>query len=166
MQKYTIEEGWLRIQDDQFDLKLNLSQLFEGFNQDERSQIAASLCWGDILQEAIKRLCGESDMWDSTDPTLTLEVLSKMEDRLISKCRWSLLRNLEDLSKNIASHQHIYWKMYHDPNHGDFFQDWLRKNNIESNYTCDIKSHEEFMKMVEEKLDAMKSHEEVKISLE
>jgi len=133
----------------QFDLREFIDQL----EDDEKMQLVEFLTWEKVMEEAVKRLIGESESWGSDDDILTIEVLSKMEQNVLSGYKWSYLRDLDRLSKDLTAHEHLYWKMYHDPINGAFFRKWLSENNIESNYTHNLPDYQSLRKFVEEKLE-------------
>jgi len=145
-QKIDVEDGKLEI-------VIDLYELFSEVPIDERHKIARIITWDKIMEEAVKRLIGtDPDYEESTDKQLAVEVLTKMEKHILSGYKWSILQNLDRLASDLISHEHIYWKMYHDPIYKEFFREWLERNKIESNYTTKFKTYEEFKNFVERKL--------------
>ena len=135
-------------------ITIDLYELFDELPDESKDKIAKAITWKSIMKEAVARLLQESENYSNPDDSLlTVEVLTKMEKRLLSGYKWRILRQLEQLAKNIISHEFIYWKMYHDPVHAEFFQSWLNRNNIESNYSPKFANYQEFRTMVEDKLE-------------
>jgi hypothetical protein len=141
------------IADGRISFSFDLGEFIENLTKEEKMELVKAITWEEVMDEAVRRLTGESETWGSDDDRLTLEVLAKMERNVLSGYKWSTLRELNDLAKNWTSHEHLFWKMYHDPIHGKFFQQWLRDNNIESNYTHDLQAWQDFRAMVEQRLD-------------
>lgn len=143
----TIKEG-------QVSFGFDLTEFLDSLTDEEKQEVVEYITWDEVLKQAIQRLIGESDSWQSDDDLLTLEVLTKMEENLLSGYKWSYLSELNKVSRDIAAHEHIYWKMFHDPIHGEFFRQWMKDNKIESNYTGTWETHEQFRQFVETKLTA------------
>lgn len=144
----------IKIADGTLSLEFDIYETINKMSDEEKQEIVSAVTWDRVLRQAVDRLVGESRDWAGDDNLLTLEVLSKMEQHLLSGYKWSCLGELDRLAKNITSHEHIYWKMYHDPTYGEYFRKWLRENSIESNFTHSLETYESFRKMVEEKLEA------------
>jgi len=121
-------------------------------SKDERRELAEALTWNEIMEEAARRMIGESENSSSEDVTIALNFLCKMEDHLLSGYKWDWLRSLNELSKGMIAHEHLYWKMRYDPVHASFFYEWLKANNIKSQYTSDFKEHKELVEYVENTL--------------
>ena len=153
--KYSITNGVLRIDDDDNGLhvEVKLYQIFEQLSPEERGQCAEAITWQAIMDEAINRLLGESQSWSSNDRLLNLRVLTEVERRFL-RFDYSVLYNLLQLSKDMATHEHIYWKLVNDTEWG---RRWLSENGIESNYTSDLPDHKALVRLVNEKLDAMRA---------
>jgi len=145
-QEVDVEEGKLKI-------VIDLYELVQEIPEKERHKLARIITWDDIMEEAVRRLIDESPDWcSSNDKMHTLNVLSKMEEHVLSGYKWSILQNLDKLAKNLIIHKHLYWKMYHDPIHKDFFRNWLEENKIEDNYITKFKTYLEFKVFIENKL--------------
>lgn len=111
-----------------------------------------------------KRLAEDDpDFWCSDDYERTLpEMLSMCEDTLISKLKWNLLEltDIKTAVRHIHSDKELYWKMYHDPKHGEFFTKWLRANTPHNTWEiakeAADKKLDELKQLLEQKLDALK----------
>ena len=135
-------------------INIDLYELFKELSDEQKMKLAEVITWDNILKEAVRRLTGESENYcEDADSLLTLQVLVKMEQRLLSGYSWHILDDLRQLACNIISHEILYWKMYHDEKQGAFFQGWLEKNNIQSNYTTEFEDFQAFKVMVENKLN-------------
>lgn len=145
------EDGVLEIKRDGLRIELPLAEMFEGLSDEEREWCAERLTWGEIYKEARRRLTGDSRMLGD-DEQARMEFLCAVEDQLISGYKWSLLRDLNQLAKDIATHEHIYWKLYHEPNEELrlMFWKWMQSHKIESNYTAQLPTIESFQKTVDE----------------
>lgn len=143
----TIKEG-------QVSFGFNLTEFLDSLTDEEKQEVVEHITWDAVMKQAVQRLIGESDSYQSDDDLLSLEVLTKMENNLLSGYKWTYLAELNRLSRDIAAHEHIYWKMFHDPIHSDFFEKWMKENGIESNYTGEWENHERFRRLVETKLTA------------
>lgn len=146
------DTGDLVIAGEQATTTLNLFQVFDSLDEASKLLVAEKLCWGVVLNEAMRRLAAESDSWSSDDYALRLEMLAKAERYLASGYKWSALRDLERLCQDTAAHEHIYWKLYHGPEWG---KSWLKANGIESNYTGRFASFEALKRHVEATLEAL-----------
>jgi len=143
----------IEVKDGKIEFAIDLYDLVASVPEEERDQFAEVVTWGRIMDEAIKRLIGMSENWGGNDKEKAVEVLSKMEKHVLSGYKWHILKNLDKLAENMITHEHLYWQMYHDPQHGEFFREWLREHNIESNYTPKLKDYKEFKDWVETKLN-------------
>lgn len=144
----------ITINQGQVSFGFNLSEFLDNLTDEEKQEVVEHITWDAVMKQAVQRLLGESDSYASDDDLLSFEVLSKMETNLLSGYKWTYLAELNRLSRDIAAHEHIYWKMYHDPIHGDFFENWMKQNGIQSNYTGEWETHEQFRRLVETKLTA------------
>lgn len=147
----------MRINIENGKIEIDVFELIKKMTKEEKMMIVESVTWDEILNEAVKRLTGEAKSWAGDDKLLTLEVLSKMENHLTSGYKWSVLCKLRDAARDMSYHEHLYWKMYHDEQHGDLFKQWLKTNGYDSNYTNEFKSYKNFIEMVENKLEELKS---------
>lgn len=141
------------IKDGKLEFAIDLYDLVSSVPEEERNQFAEVVTWERIMDEAIKRLTGISENWCDDDKEKAVEVLSKMEKHVLSGYKWHILKNLDTLARDMIAHEHLYWKMYHDPQHSEFFRKWLHEHNIESNYTTKLKNYQEFWDWVERELD-------------
>lgn len=132
MNKYKYAEGKLTI-----DLQKLIA---EGLNNDEREALIEdalrAISFDDgVARAVIKRLAGgDYEWWSSTDPKLRHEALCKMENELMSGCRWSWLNWLKDAVRDIHNDKRIYWMLYHDNELGDRFREWCKRHGVEANY--------------------------------
>lgn len=142
------------IEDGELKIKVNIFEWIGDMTDEEKMQVVEAVTWGPILNHAVDRLTGESlETYGGDDELLTLDVLTKMEEHLLSGYKWTVFKELQQVAKDISSHQHLYWKMHHDELHGEFFRAWLRESKIESNYTHKLPDFVSFSHMVEEKLE-------------
>ena len=142
----------VNIKDGKLEFEIDLYDLVSSVPEEEQNQFAEVVTWDRIMDEAIKRLTGTSENWCGDDNEKAVEVLSKMEKHVLSGYKWHILKNIEKLAKDMIAHEHLYWQMYHDPQHSNFFREWLHEHNIESNYTTELKDYKEFWEWVEREL--------------
>jgi len=142
----------IKIRNGMLTVDVNIYDLIEELSKDERRELAEALTWNEIMEEAARRMIGESECSGGEDDTIALDFLCKMEDRLQSGYVWSWLKDLNELSREMVAHEHLYWKMRYDPVHAEFFHTWLKVNNIKSQYTSEFKEHKELVEFVEETL--------------
>ena len=116
--------------------KIDLDQLTEAAETtaETRMKIAEALCWDEVMIEAMKRLAGNSDSYSSDDDKTGREFLRQVEDHAL-RSRHTLLARLVNGWRDTFFETRLYWKMYRDEKHRDFFQNWLKLNGFEvSNY--------------------------------
>jgi len=142
----------MKIKDGKLHIVVDIYERIQELTKDERRELAEALTWNEIMEEAARRMMGESEWSGGNEDTIALDFLCKMEDRLLSGYIWSWLKGLNDLSKEMVVHEHLYWKMRHDPIHASFFYEWLKANDIESQYTSEFKEHKELVEFVENTL--------------
>lgn len=142
----------VKIKDGIINIKIDAYNLIQELTKGEKRELAEALTWGEIMEEAARRMIGESECSGGKDKTITLNFLAKMEGHLLSGYLWSWLNNLNELSQSMTAHEHVYWKMWHDSDHSGFFQEWLERNGIESQYTSELKDHKELRDYVEKTL--------------
>ena len=156
--KCRIDGRNLVVEDDQgFGLTLPLYDLFQSLSSDDRCDVAEALTWDAVLAEAVKRLTDDSTSWSGDDHCLTLDVLCKMEKTVASGYCWTNLRNLNKALHNITSHTHLYWKLWHDEEHGQWFHQWARDNGIESSYTSKLPDYEALEALVKQAFADLKA---------
>ena len=99
---------------------MNLYQVFEAMGDDEKLLVAEALTWDKVLEQAIRRLTGES--WNASggrDRELSAEVLAKISEHAIPSSDpryyfWSLIEPLKKLASEIEHSETLYWKLFHD----------------------------------------------------
>lgn len=121
----------------QLDITSLIADYIETLDIEETEELLVDIGLIDsVTKIVIRRLTGESevDHWSSNEWVEKVEVLSKMEDSLISDFKWNLLGkfNIDRYVPKMLSNSEIYWKMYHDEFHKSFFMGWLEANGIES----------------------------------
>ena len=115
---YDLDEHTLVITTGDFELRLPLWEVFEELTSEQLDSVAEVITADRILDEAVKRLLGTSESLVSNSDNhdrLTLEVLARMEHRLLSGSRWHWVNDLIRHARQEASKSHIYWEIYHDP---------------------------------------------------
>lgn len=152
MQDMKIEDGNLIIGPKDCRISINLYAWFEGLDVEERREVANALTWDEIFKQACDRLTGEGDFWAGDDGKVRLDFLAHAENAMLTRYKWSALEELIKKLKNIVSHEHIYWKLYHEPDSHlqQIFSKWLSKHNINSNYTTELPDIESFRTMIDE----------------
>lgn len=93
----------------------------------------------DITEEVVSRLSGDRVGWSRGDDNkYRLEALARVESESITNLSWKILSELihkvdTEIDK-LKSNYSLYFKMYHDPQHGEFFKKWLKDNDIKNEY--------------------------------
>lgn len=147
---------------DEVTVEVDLRRFFGSLSDEERSLVADCITWDAIMDKAVERLTkgmSAEGSWHDDDREHRLQILSSMEDQLLSGYAWSLLASLRILSRKLIEHKDLYWKLRHDQTYGDLgnrlFTTWLERQGISINYSEDVPDHQAFMQMVESKLDEM-----------
>jgi len=138
----------IKIENGKVVTQLDLYETINNLTDEARHELVRALTCDRVMEEAAKRMAGDSDMWASGDTKVALKFLSSVENHLLSGYKWGILQNLEQLAKNMITQEHLYWKMRNDPVHNEFFRQWLEDNNIKSNYTPEFKGVKEFKEYV------------------
>lgn len=143
-------------------VEIDLRRFCGQLSDEERSLVADCITWDAIMDKAVERLTegmSAEGSCDDEDTEHRLQILSAMEDQLLSGYAWSLLANLRILSRKLIEHKDLYWKLRHDRIYGDLgnrlFTRWLEHEDISVNYSEGVPDHQAFMQMVESKLDEM-----------
>lgn len=110
----------------------------------------------DLMRLCMRRLVEDfPDAWSSKDPEFQKDFLVAVERKFALGCKWSLLDSVIQLAREICAHKALYWRMYHDPWHRDFFCKWLSENDIPNNYTSNFPEVEDLKKFIDEKFKEM-----------
>jgi hypothetical protein len=135
---------------------------FNSLNQDHQRVVLQSLSLNHSVEMALlERLAEPSDVWSSEDGKLMISLLGKVEQHLVSRLQWSALHDLDsELEQYIKDNRYskvLYWKMYHDEQHWEFFRKWLETNGFDSNYRTKIADDKlcEVKKIIEKYLNRL-----------
>lgn len=109
----------------------------------------------EVSEQVVKRIILDDLNWElSEDNDYRLKILEEINRKTIETLDWKLmaklLRDVDSKLNELKNHKELYWKMYHDDVHGDFFRKWLKENKIESDYQ---KEEKELKKYVKNKID-------------
>ncbi len=122
--------------DTEVSVTLNLYQIFEAMADDQKLLVAEALTWGVVLDQAIRRLTGDS--WNASggdDHELSAEVLAKIGEHAMPDSDprfwfWSLIRPLEKLAQEIEHSETLFWKLWHDRNSIPFFANGTKPQTV------------------------------------
>ena len=145
---------------DEGSVTFDLFQIVRSMDNESRMKFAEVVGWDNVFDYVIKRLCCETESWDGSDDRSRLELLSKIEDDLLSGYKWGPLQKLDNAAAHMTSEFHIYWKMYHDKQHREFFHKWLEQHGLSSQYGTNNEDYLKFRKLVEDTLEEMKNTKE------
>jgi hypothetical protein len=138
-------------------ITLDASQLADQLSGHNLDELLSELVFkhDDLMRYAARRLVEDLDGWSSRDPEIQMQFLIEVERKFATTCKWSLIDSVISLAKNISTHKSIYWKMYHDKKHGDFFREWIDFNGIKNNYTCEFAEVSDLKEFIESKIKEM-----------
>ncbi len=151
---YELDEETLIVKTGDFEVRIPLFEVFREMTDEDLGHVAEIITADQILDEAVKRLLDTSESLSrNTDHAnrLTLEVLARMEHRLLSGNQWQWLRDLLERAKREATHTHLYWRLYH---HNEDTRKLLERLGVDSPGYCELADFKAFTEMVEGKLDA------------
>jgi len=129
-------------------IKIDLYRLFEQMNIDDRRKCAEAITWDAIFEVAIDRMLHKNDDFaGGTDTLMAVKLLSQLEDATLAY-NWEIISDVRQKIHDIAHHDHLYWKLYHDERYGKWFREWAEANGIGSNYDEMTPGYSEFMKEI------------------
>lgn len=143
--------------DEKQSVKIDLYEVFKELSPEDRQRGAEAITWDYILDQAIRRLTDESPHWnEGGDVRLTWEVVRKLIDTATGPAPyfsnlWRVIGDVRDAARVKSSNEALYWKMFHDPINGTWFQRWLEDNKIKSQFDIDAST---FCKSVEKTVAA------------
>jgi len=132
----------------------DFSALRDCMTSDERMNLAKSLCWDEVLEEAVLRLAGASDCSSSEDYNLSWEFMADQIVNEALKVRFGAFRRIRESLQDQHFEARMYWKLYHDSGHlfydknGDpvtvsrWFREWCESNGFKDSNYCDKESSE------------------------
>ena len=96
----------------------------------------------EVIAWVVDMLCGDvPDYYTGDDHDWIQKLLVRLEKKQLADLPgyyWSPWDDLRDALKWRYSQKHIYWLLWHDEQHGEFFRRWLRDNNIDSHHTTKL----------------------------
>jgi len=107
----------------------DIMQVLKGLALDDR-----------VAHAVIERLAnGDRGFFSGKDREMQRKCLEAMREQVLNDLDWSIISEfgVAQRLKNRREAQHIYWAMYHDPEHADFFRKWLDEKGFTSNYTTE-----------------------------
>ena len=135
----TIEHNGVKIQ-------FNLNDMAEIMSEDDRKRMAEALCWDELMEEALKRLAGESFCHSSSDYEKSFFFL---RDQIIDealKLRFGAFDKVRQLIQDQLFEARLYWKLWHN---SEWFRErgvdilgWMRDNGFDDSNYCDSTSGE------------------------
>ena len=133
-----IEDHCLVVTADGFEARFELSRIFETMSGEEKEQLARALCFGHVMDEALKRLTGDSEWWDSEDKERGARLLASIGENSLSGA-FGIWSKLIESAKSTTSHEHIYWLLYHMDEWPNYKtpRDWLNGAGISDNHVND-----------------------------
>ena len=142
-------------------IKIDLYRLFEQMNVDDRKKCAEAITWDAIFEVAIDRMLHKNDDFaGGTDTLMAVKLLSQLETATLSY-HWEIISDIRQKIHDIAHHDHLYWKLYHDEIYGNWFKGWAKANGIGSNYDDSTPEFSEFMKEIKDMFEkALKQKEQ------
>ena len=141
-------------------ISVDLNWISGQLDEESMMALAEVVTWDCVLRVACKRLAGEDyNYWSSMDKDESVEFLSRVEDHCLSGYKWSLLSSgLHDLGRYVAHHEKLYWTLYHDPAHGDWFRKWAQERGLDGEFHTELPNFEAFEKRVGELLHRFAGH--------
>lgn len=155
-------EELMKIKDGE--VNINLMDLFDSMSEEQKLKLAKSIACSDwMIEKLLNFICGKDDdgWWTSSDVQIRYKILLAVEDaQLKEKMRfsWSPWRDIEQRLKDILSHEHLYWRIYHHPNLSHETKESLI-GKMESNLTTHIadKQIEEVKAIIENAMEEMRN---------
>lgn len=153
---------------DENKFKFTLNNLIEAMTYDQKMDVIREFSMQrDIRDEVIKQLTGENlDFYWGDDNERRLKILSALEDELISCYKWSFIYEIKSYIKNHSDHTEIYWEMYHDKCHGEFFRKWMESKGIGKNYDKRYCRVERFLKVLKDIFKRLENGKKVRVEVE
>lgn len=133
-------------------LSINISELSESLTSEEKMALAEGLCWDDVMQEAIRRLAGQSQYSISEDYTRSWDFLADQIADQALNVRFGAFRRVCESLQNQHYEARMYWKLRHDNGHlfydsdgrsvtvGNWFRTWCERNGFKDSNFLDRES--------------------------
>ncbi len=122
---------------------IDIDYLLEQFSEEDcKAFIKSFSVQSIVIDHVVKYICGEDPdgWWTGQASDIRHKILTHIQEKQLTDWRpynWRVFDEIRSALKDIRCKQHIYWALTHCADEGICWKinDWMRKNNIESNYT-------------------------------
>lgn len=112
-------------------MDLNLAEIFNNWLDDEQQLLFAKhICWGEVLRAAVDHLADRNGGWGLGTWQTRFDFIQQVEQELISGYRWSWLSDLKSYIRDLLRETRILRKFHSDQMDHDFYQQWLKANEV------------------------------------